>query len=253
MLLTRRLGGALQNPLPPLTLVAAISVTAGIALVVNLLAQCFVEHRSSQIVLRWIATICLALIALSVTVPRSAAPAVIIAWFLVVSSEILIWRPRSKTAVRLNRNQTGEAQAALVQQSALPTVSEPALGESPTLESTQQLNYCTVDGRQVVEGWFQIALAANQRVGTAHLAFCPAFDRGPQVDAECTSDVACTIQPALVLPWGIRWEIKLDAPRRRKSNPRDRIHRSRTTDPRLLISNGSLAPVTSGLRSTPTV
>ena len=97
-------------------------------------------------------------------------------------------------------------------EAAIPIPSEVESFEPNETGSTQQLNYRTIDGQQIVDGWFQLAFVPGQRVATAHLAFCPAFDRSPEVDAECTSEIACTIQPALVLPWGIRWEIKLDSP-----------------------------------------
>ncbi|HEY2760406.1 MAG TPA: hypothetical protein VGI75_06675, partial [Pirellulales bacterium] len=213
LLLTRRLAGALQHPLPPLLLVIAISTAAGVAFVIDRLAQKFGDGSSLQPALRWTATICLPLIALSVTIPRTSLPALIIVWLLVVAPEIAIWYPRSKPIAKTASRNADVVESQVKQQDSTTQIDhQSALSRSTEFESTQQLNYRIVDGHQIVDGWFQIALVANQRVATAHLAFCPAFDRSPQVDAECTSDTACTIQPALILPWGVRWEIKLDSP-----------------------------------------
>jgi hypothetical protein len=219
LLLARRLAGALQNPLPPLMLIGSIAVASGIAVVIDAISRYIIEQPSLQIVSRSIATVCLPLIALSVTLPRTSPPALVCSWLLIVAAEVTIWRQRTNTVARLLRRRSDDSAPSI--QSREGAISREATHcEATEANSTQQLNYRAIEGRQIVEGWFQVALAPGQRVATAHLAFCPAFDRSPEVDAECTSDIVCTIQAALVLPWGVRWEIKLDAPATEKENLR---------------------------------
>jgi hypothetical protein len=45
-----------------------------------------------------------------------------------------------------------------------------------------------------------------------HVAFCPAFEQVPTVEAELVDGPPCEIRPTQVLPWGVRWELKLDSP-----------------------------------------
>jgi hypothetical protein len=91
------------------------------------------------------------------------------------------------------------------------TESPPVAQESN--DSTQQLIYRSdARGRMNVEGWQRIAFAAGQRTATVHVAFCPAFARSPAVDAELSGDLGGSVQPTQVLPWGVRFEVKLDSP-----------------------------------------
>ena len=55
-------------------------------------------------------------------------------------------------------------------------------------------------------------LAAGQRTGSLHVAFCPSFDAAPQVQAEAVSGPDCRVKAAQVLPYGARLDVKLDEP-----------------------------------------
>jgi hypothetical protein len=78
---------------------------------------------------------------------------------------------------------------------------------------TQRLNYHrTESGRTSVDGWLRIGFVRDQRTAIAHVAFCPAFAHQPTVEAEPLDGPPCDVRSALVLPWGVRWEVRLDAP-----------------------------------------
>ena len=57
-----------------------------------------------------------------------------------------------------------------------------------------------------------MAFTAGQRTAAVHIAFCPAFAQRPNVDTELSGDLGGTAQPTQVLPWGVRFEVKLDSP-----------------------------------------
>ena len=88
--------------------------------------------------------------------------------------------------------------------------SEPA---EPAADVLQQLTLrTTAEGGQELSGWLRMPLAAGQRTGSLHVAFCPSFDQAPQVQAEAVSGPDCRIKAAQVLPYGARLDVKLDEP-----------------------------------------
>jgi hypothetical protein len=83
----------------------------------------------------------------------------------------------------------------------------------PSADVLQQLTLrTTAEGAQELSGWLRLSLAAGQRTGSLHVAFCPSFDAAPQVQAEAVSGPGCRIKAAQVLPYGARLDVKLDEP-----------------------------------------
>jgi hypothetical protein len=75
----------------------------------------------------------------------------------------------------------------------------------------QQLTLRTTSaGGQELSGWLRMPLAAGQRTGSLHVAFCPSFDQAPQVEVEAVCGPDCRIKAAQVLPYGARLDVKLD-------------------------------------------
>ncbi len=82
----------------------------------------------------------------------------------------------------------------------------------PAGDITQQLTRrTTTEGGQDLTGWLRMPLAAGQRTGTLHVAFCPPFDEPPTVEAEAISGPACRIKIGPVMAHGVRLDAKLDA------------------------------------------
>ena len=77
---------------------------------------------------------------------------------------------------------------------------------------TQQLLYRRSPEGLSVEGWLMVPFARDQRTANAHVAFCPAFQRSPVIQAEASSGASCAVRPSLIVPGGVRWEVKLDTP-----------------------------------------
>ena len=81
----------------------------------------------------------------------------------------------------------------------------------PSADVLQQLTLrTTAEGGQELSGWLRLGLAAGQRSGSLHVAFCPSFGEMPQVQAEAVSGPDCRIKAAQVLPYGARLDVKLD-------------------------------------------
>jgi hypothetical protein len=70
------------------------------------------------------------------------------------------------------------------------------------------------DQSESLEGWLRADLATGQRHATAHIAICPPLVRSPECFAEQMDGPPATIKVGQVLPFGVRFEIKLDQPAR---------------------------------------
>jgi hypothetical protein len=68
------------------------------------------------------------------------------------------------------------------------------------------------DGSESIEGWIRVAFEPGQRSAAAHLAICPPLDRLPECFAEQMEGLAAQVKIGLVLPYGVRFEVKLDEP-----------------------------------------
>ncbi len=68
------------------------------------------------------------------------------------------------------------------------------------------------DGEQSIEGWVRAEFAPGQRHAMAHLAICPPLERTPQCYAEQSDGPPAQVKIGQVLPYGVRFEIKLDEP-----------------------------------------
>jgi hypothetical protein len=101
---------------------------------------------------------------------------------------------------------------------AIPKIesSEPS---EPAADVVQQLTLrTTTDGGQELSGWLRMNLSTGQRTGTLHVAFCPPFDQPPAVEAEAVAGPDCRIKVDEVMPYGVRLDIKLDAPAENDEN-----------------------------------
>lgn len=68
--------------------------------------------------------------------------------------------------------------------------------------------FSTAEGERL-SGWFRVPFAPGQRTATAHLAFCPPFASPPKIEIEQTHGPSARIQTELVLCHGARFGVKL--------------------------------------------
>ena len=160
-------------------------------------------------------------------------------WALLLVEELWAWRfvrrRVGQASLRAQAHQRGRGGPALASQ-AWPTLqpyptlqTEPdeepyceaceRLGDDlfdeiePADDVMQQLTFrTTAAGGQEISGWLRMPLAAGQRSGSLHVAFCPPLKDVPEVQAEAYSGPACRIKAAQVLPYGARLDVKLDNP-----------------------------------------
>ncbi len=68
------------------------------------------------------------------------------------------------------------------------------------------------DGSETMEGWIRAELAPAQRHAAAHVAICPPFASVAECFAEPVDGPSSQVKVAQMLPYGVRFEIKLDDP-----------------------------------------
>ncbi len=87
----------------------------------------------------------------------------------------------------------------------------PSSGQ-PQSDVLQQLTLSrSAAGGQSLAGWLRMPVAAGQRTGNLHVAFCPPFTRVPELAFQQVSGPACRVKAAQLLPYGVRLELKLGA------------------------------------------
>ena len=210
VLFERRLAQALSQPLPLGMLIGVALVAAAAAMASGLLVRRSASSPA-RTAARWLVTGSLPLLAIGLSLPQSPVAGLVVLWLSVVVAEIQLWRRAGRDAPQLLR--TSERKAAHPPATGVHSPSDRTVAASPDTNATQQLIYrCAADHTLVVEGWLRIGFALGERTVNAHVAFCPAFLSSPQVDVELVAGPDCTIRQALVVPWGVRWELKLAAP-----------------------------------------
>ena len=69
------------------------------------------------------------------------------------------------------------------------------------------------DGREQLRGQLVLTLAAESRLATGHIGFCPALPLIPDVIVTTDYDaLEVVVDAAEVLPWGIRVECRVEDP-----------------------------------------
>ena len=212
VLFQRRLAGALSQPLPLGLLVGVALVVATAAMAAGALAVCGASSPASAAA-RWLVTGSLPLLAVSLSLPQSPAIGLVALWLCVFAAEVQLWRRVGRDAPR--------PLPAIGRQATSPPVAsdDSSLDRSlhvaalPDTNAIHQLIYRhAADRTLAVEGWLRVEFLPGERIVNAHVAFCPAFLNAPQVDVELVAGPDCTIRQALVVPWGVRWELKLAEP-----------------------------------------
>jgi hypothetical protein len=212
LLLSRRIAGALVEPpsIPALILTVTMGCLVAIAAgFINSIRGD--ESARSALFVAATAAISLLLLGIALSIPGASPFGVLMMWLVIAGAEAALltqyWQ-RSR-GVGTSNLRFGLSRT--------PQVSDSAADESDAdwqaLTSTQRLNYHRRDdGRLAVDGWIRLDFVADQRTVMAHVAFCPAFEERPKLEAEPLVGPACEVRPTLVLPWGVRWEVRLDAP-----------------------------------------
>ena len=87
------------------------------------------------------------------------------------------------------------------------TVDDALLGGRITQEFVR---YRSAQGNDVYSGRLRVTMPARSRATSVHIAFCPPFARVPAIELEHEGGPAGRIQPVQVLPYGARFDLRLD-------------------------------------------
>lgn len=206
-LLARRWADALTAPLS-FTAILAVAVAA--TATAEALERS--NRQSERFSANWLVRLALPILALAISLPGSSVLGLLVLWLIVVGEELRLWRAKvpSQTSHPSHRLLRGST-TSIDDRSALADLSPAIARHDPN--TTQHISYRNADeGSAVVEGWLRADFAAGQRTAIVHVAFCPPFSGVPQVETEPLEGPACEVRPTLVLPWGVRWELRRAEP-----------------------------------------
>ena len=212
LLTARRLAGALLTPLSAnaLIVVALVFCAAAIGAVYlrrDLPADTAKIARKLQ---RSILGLSLLAVAISLSLPGSSPLGVTAMWLAIVGSEFLLWKLPMQHSMQVKSNAFSQIVSLVSDRFTNLQEHISVDPEDSRSNATQTLKYQQMEGGLSVEGWLRVDFAVGQRTAVVHVAFCPAFLQPPAVETEFEDGPECEIRPSLVIPWGVKWEVKLD-------------------------------------------
>lgn len=216
-LFARRYAGGLSEPLSAAALIGvgmAAAATAEAIRLMNRKANQSAGGRSASAARAWLPRAALPILGLALSLPGSSVFGLVVMWLTIVGQEAWTWRKRlawRRTDPSHRSNVAPPNTLVDKHRRADDESSSPADWLDQAV--AQRIVYRhTADGNAVVDGWARAMFAAGQQTAIVHVAFCPPLMGAPQVEAEPLDGPACDIRPTLVLPWGVRWEVKLAEP-----------------------------------------
>ena len=194
-LVVRRAVGALSAPLPGPRLAA----TAGLLFAWAVLVQALLKRKLGPVRAFSLPLAALLLFAVACSYP---GPRVVdwAAWLTAITAFMLSNHARRIAGGRRSRN-SGERG------------SPATAGEMDAGQVVQQLTrYRTAAGQDVVRGTLAAQFAPGERTTTLYVAFCPPFERLPDVEVEVVEDSFAAAKLVQVLHNGIQVEVRLAEP-----------------------------------------
>ncbi|MBI3838323.1 MAG: hypothetical protein HY288_10380 [Planctomycetia bacterium] len=224
LICVRRASGALVDPLPAPVRVAVggLLALAGIA-VRAALPTANLRGSRTALYLNWaLPSVVLFLWAAGLSLQGASASGLVGLCGLLLAEEGWSWgRLRKNVAAPTESSSMAIHPNLTVLESARSPIRTAVLGESAEeldAISQQVMRRRQSDGSEAIEGWVRAEFSPGQRHAAAHLAICPPLDRVPECFAEQMDGPAAHIKIAQVLPYGVRFEIKLDKPAEQASS-----------------------------------
>lgn len=194
--LTRRAMGALASPLPVSPLIVTSLLIGVWAIVVRELSQ----RNAVVIALALLSTLMLA-------VAFSYPGARVVDW--------LIW-PLVMFAIVLLPPLWPQADDDLEALDTAPvkilTDADAAAEEESELVLQQVTRARTTDGRETISGDLLAEFAPGERQAVVYVAFCPPFERLPEIEVNIADNFDATVKPMQILHNGAQFEVRLAEP-----------------------------------------
>jgi hypothetical protein len=229
VLALRRVSGALVHPLSIVMLIPTGILAAISALGIRTLWRHSPDRRASargDLIMDVLLGVSLPIFAAALSLPGTNAWGLACFWLVIVAFEIWAWAPRAGQWLHRSRHEkTGLEKFRIDQAQSVAAHIEPvatlpgAISDSltapiwPAKGVTQQLTRSTTArGGDMLCGALRLDLAAGQRTGNLHVAFCPPFAGTPEITAVQVDGPEARIKIAQLLPYGVRMDVKLIAP-----------------------------------------
>ena len=210
----RRLGGALGEPLSQPTLVAW-ACFLGAAAHLFRAACCRLtpsRTRAGRLALAAVPSGVLVLSAAGLSLEGSTPGGLVALWGILALEEGWSWR-------QIWRQSVAPDLSPLAMQSLVESLDATPWAGDEVMESDAEgaisqriVRRRLADGAEIIEGWVRADFAIAERHASSHVAICPPLGCLPECYAEQSDGPPAEIKVAQVLPYGVRFEIKLDAP-----------------------------------------
>ncbi|MCI0357824.1 MAG: hypothetical protein L0211_04970 [Planctomycetaceae bacterium] len=190
LLLLRRLGGAIINPLSGTEFVAAAAVLTLLVFALQLAAQ---HQRVAVVVLALAAVVGLAAITIPGTPPWSAC----LSWFGLVTAQSAVLVTNWRHA-RVPRHSS--IRAAVVEEY------EEAISEQLVQRIARER---TPGGGESIHALVRATCPPGDQTAVVHVAFCPPLDAAPRLTAHVLDDSGAETRITLAESYGARIEVRL--------------------------------------------
>ena len=214
VLLVRRLAGALEQPLPTGALAAVALLATIAAIVAQRQSPALPTGRVGDELSWWLPAAALVPIALALSLPGTSWAGLFILWLVPAAAETALGYRRFVGRAAVRRKRPAPIIAATLVRDSEPSIAEEAANFEPAADPNVMQQFTrrrTAEGDDLIEGWLRARLGPGQRTTHAHISFCPPFATNPHLEFEQSDGQPARVKLGQVLPYGARFEVKLDA------------------------------------------
>jgi hypothetical protein len=210
LLLVRRATGAIHEPLPTPGILFAGIILCSLAAAAHWSSHWVPVKISFTFITKLALTFSLFAVGATLSLPGTSSAGLILFWAILILEEGWVWQT---CLFRVTKKSNTTHQTPTCVAPAIPLLSPLEATETvPPEEVTQQLTRSkAADGTDEFAGWLRVLFASNQRTRVVHLAFCPPFQRVPELHVEQLDGPEVRIKTAQVLPYGARIDLKLSS------------------------------------------
>ena len=215
----RRLAGTISVPLRPGLLLSVGGLVVIVAVGVRLVRRYDPAEPKSWLpdwLLPLLTTTAVVSLGAAVSLRGSATWGLLAFWAMLLGEELWAWRPaiwrRTPGGREARRSCRPREMAAHEKRPAQPRPA-PVSDGGPGDDVLQQLTRSqAADGTDQLSGWLRTEFAAGQRTASVHLAFCPQFDKTPELSVDQVDGPELQRINKAVHSFGARLDLKLAEP-----------------------------------------